>query len=248
MLGGAGELPEDAVGDIAYLARSNNRVEILMTLATAPHTPRSLAEVTEASRSTLERILTELDERGWAERTADGAYTVTPVGELTVAEFTPLVGAMQAIRTLDDAVDWLPREELSIGLHHFRDATVIRPEPNGPMAPDTRLIDLLCEADEFRCLVRIAPSLVFEKAMRDGVVEGRLRTEHVITDGELAYISDQPGRLERWREYLKAGANLFRYDGHIPCNLFVMDEAVLIADRQPETCAFIESENEMVRS
>lgn len=93
----------------------------------------------EASRSTSDQILTELDERGWAERTADGAYAVTPVVEFAVVEFAHLVGAMQAIRTLDDTVDWLPREKLSIGLHHFREATVNRPEPNGPMAPDSEI-------------------------------------------------------------------------------------------------------------
>lgn len=243
-----GTIPDDALADIAYLARSRNRVEILAVLSRAPHASRDVAAATEASRSTLERILTELEERGWAERTDDGTYAATPAGEFAVAEFLPPVGAMDAIRTLDEAVAWLPADELSIGLHHFADATVHRPEPNSPTAPATYLTERLRDASVFRCLVCLAPPLAFERAMRDGVVDGRLRTEHVVTARELEYISDQPERMRRWREYLEAGADVYCYDGPIPCNLFVLDETVLLGERQPEACSFVESESETVRS
>ncbi|WP_265108908.1 helix-turn-helix transcriptional regulator [Halosolutus halophilus] len=248
MLDESRAIPEDALADIAYLARSSNRVEILATLATEPHASRDVAAATAASRSTLERILTELEERGWAERTTDGTYVATPAGEFAISKFVPLVGAMQAIRSLGDAVGWLPADELSIGLHHFRDATVSRPESNSPLAPDTQLVGMIREADSFHCLVRIAPSVAFENAVRDAVVEGNLTTEHVLTDGEHASLSERRDRLEHWREYLEAGANVYRYDDRIPCNLFVLDDAVFLANRQPETCAFIVTENERVRS
>lgn len=238
---------EGGLSDIAYLARSANRVEILATLTTGPHTPRDVEAATDVSRSTLERILSELDERGWAERATAGGYTATTVGEYAVTEFAPLVESMATLRTLRDAVDWLPREELSIGLHHFSDATVRTPASNSVTAPAAYMTNLLREATEFSCLVRIAPPIGFEIAMRDRAVSGQLTTEHVITEDELAYIAEQSDRVRRWREYLETDVDVYCYDGDVPCNLFVIDETVLVADREPEVCAFIESENETVR-
>lgn len=238
---------EAGLADIAYLARSENRVRILETLVTGSHSPRDIEAATGISRSTLERILSELEKRGWAERATEGGYTATAAGEFAVAEFTPLVGSMAALRTLGDAAEWLPREELSVGLHHFSDATVRTPEPNSVTAPAEYMTKLLSEATEFACLVRIAPPLGFEIAMRDRAVDGRLTTEHVITADELDYLTDQPDRIRRWREYLEADVSVYCYDEEIPCNLFVIDGTVLIVDREPEVCAFIESENETVR-
>ncbi|MFT4883138.1 MAG: putative transcriptional regulator [Natronomonas sp.] len=242
------ETPSEAgMADIAYLARSANRVEILETLVTGPYTSREVEAATGVSRSTLDRILSELQERGWAERATEGGYTATAVGKFAVTEFAPLVDAMTALRELGDAIAWLPREELSIGLHHFSDAVVRTPESNSVTAPAAYMTKLLRDATEFACLVRIAPPLGFEIAMRDRAVDGSLTTEHVITADELAYIADQPDRVDRWREYLEAGVDVYCYDGEVPCNLFVIDDAVLVVDREPEVCAFIESENETVR-
>ena len=239
--------PEDGLSDIAYLARSANRVEILATLTTEPHTPRDVEAATGVSRSTLERILSELEERGWAERATAGGYTATAAGEYAVAEFAPLVESMATLRTLGDAVDWLPREELSIGLHHFSDATVRTPASNSVTAPAAYMTKLLGDATEFACLVRIAPPIGFEITMRDRAVGGQLTTDHVITADELAYIAEQPDRVRRWQEYLETDVDVYCYDGDVPCNLFVIDETVLVVDREPEVCAFIESENETVR-
>lgn len=205
---------------------------------------------TDVSRTTLGRILNELDERGWAERTADGDYVATPMGQLVAAEFTPLVESMRTVRELGEAAAVLPIDELSIGLRQFSDGTVRRPEPNDPMAPAAFLTDLLRGTSELHCLVRLAPPLAFERRMRDAVADGRLHTEHVVTEGELAYLRDHPERLRRWRAYLEAGANVYRYDGTIPCNLFVFDETVVIGKTHPDGggCVFIETEREAVRS
>lgn len=248
MLERGGELSEDGLADIAYLARSANRVEILDALVVGSYTVRDVEAATGVSRSTLERILSELEDRGWAERSTEGGYTATTAGALAVTEFAPVVDSMAALRSLGDAVDWLPREELSVDLHHFSDATVRTPESNSVTAPAAYMTKLLREAAEFACLVRIAPPLGFEIAMRDRAVDGQLTTEHVITEDELAYITEQPDRVRRWREYLEASADVYCYDGDVPCNLFVIDGTVLVVDREPDVCAFIETENGTVRA
>jgi hypothetical protein len=145
-------------------------------------------------------------------------------------------------------VAWLPSDELTVGLRHFSDATVRRPEPNAVSAPSTIVTERLREATEFACLVNTAPSLGFERAMIDGVVEERLTTNHVITDAELDVLRRDPDRAARWRTYVEAGADLYCYDGRIPCNLLVIDETVYVLDRQPEAPEGIESTNLAVRS
>ena len=57
-------IPAEALKEAAYLSRSANRVEMLQTLTRGSHTRRDLTELTGASRTTLDRIVNELEERG----------------------------------------------------------------------------------------------------------------------------------------------------------------------------------------
>jgi hypothetical protein len=54
-------IPIQALEDVEYLSRSPNRVIILDTLTKGPYSHRDLAELTETSRTTLDRIVNELD-------------------------------------------------------------------------------------------------------------------------------------------------------------------------------------------
>lgn len=242
------DFPDDAMVDIEYLARSSNRVEILVALATDSYSRRELAETTGTSRTTLDRIVNELEERNWVTRTTKGEYVATPSGDRVAEESARFVGAMAAIRVLGDAVAWLPEDELTVGLEHFSDATVRRPKPNAASAPSRYATDLLETASEFSCLVNTPPSLGFEKALVNGVLDGRLSTKHVMTEGELTVLKENPDRAARWERYVEASGEVYCYDGPIPCNLIVIDETVLILDRHPEALEGIESTNPTVRS
>lgn len=251
MTGGTENLSEDALEDIAYLARSKNRIEILATLVTGAHTSRNVEEATGASRSTVDRILSELEGRGWAERTTDGTYVATSAGEFAVTEFEPLVGAMQTLRTLGEAVAWLPDDEISIGLRHFQDATIRRSNPNSPVAEVTYLLELMRDATLFYNLTYIAPTLSLLQSMRDGVVERGMTVRNVLTADLITYLQDQDEQTFYWQEYIEGGARVYRYEGRIPCNVFIVDETVLIANNEPEAghpCTFIETTNETVRT
>jgi predicted transcriptional regulator len=249
MVGPPDAIPAGALEDIAYLARSVNRVRLLETLASGSYTRRDLAEQTGIARTTIGRIVNEFEERGWIERTPDGDYTATPVGIQVGDEFMPLVEAMAVVRQLGEMVAWLQGVEPSIDLHHFSDANVRRPQSVDPTEPLARYTEALRCADEFSCLVGVAPPLSFEAVMRDEVVKGDLTVEHVISEDEFAYVRDRPERVTRWREYVEAGANVYCYDGTVPCNLLVFDETVYIGKSQSEwgePYAAIESENEVV--
>jgi predicted transcriptional regulator len=245
------EVSDGVLEDIAYLARSKHRVQILDLLTGESYSRSEVEGRTGIARTTIDRIINEFEERSWAKRTTDGEYRATPIGEQVMAEFEPFVTSMGAIRKLGNLVAWLPTDDVPIELRHFRDATIRRPDPTDPTSTVSYLTALLREASEFHCIVGVAPQVAFEKLMRDRVVSGELTTEHVITDEEYHYLLEHRDRLSRWREYVAAGANLYRHDGTVPCNLFVFDDTVVIAHSQGEIGAplvMVESLDEAVRS
>lgn len=245
-------LPEQALEDIAYLARSVNRVRILDVLASGRHERGDVEDITGIARTSIDRIVKEFEERGWAQRTSDGYYVATPTGERILTEFIPFLRSMEAIRTLGDLVAWLPTDEVPIGLHHFADATVSRPDPAYAMSTVEDLEDLLSEASLFRFLIGVALPSAFERTIRDVVVNEDLRPEIVLTDDVLHYLLEHPERLPRWREYIEAGGDVYRYDGQVPCNVFRFDEIVVITNSQSDIgdhpLIGIGSENEAVLS
>lgn len=253
MPGESESVPDAALKDVAYLSRSANRIEILESLRERPGSRRDLAERTDTSRTTLDRIVNELEERGWAERTTDGAYVATAAGAHLMAQFTPFIEAVAAVRRLGEAVAWLPTDDLSIGLEHFSDASVLRPEHDDPVETVDYMLDLFQETTSFRGLTHFAPPAPLSNAMRDRIAAGRMTAEFVLTDDLIDYLRDQPERRTRWRDILNWEAEVFQVQGPIPCNLWIFDDRILIKKSGPEGVQEtygvpIVSENETVQS
>ncbi|WP_159900342.1 helix-turn-helix transcriptional regulator [Salinirussus salinus] len=224
---------EDALKEIAYLTRSPNRVRILDCLAEGPRTRREAKEASGATRTTVDRIVNELEDRGWVERTTDGNYAATPVGRQLVRELTPLVRAVEAIQELGSAVEWLPLDELSVGLQDFADATVRRPDRGDPVDTIDYMTDLVREASELRALTHLVPPESFLRVTHDAIVSGQLRLEGVVpTDHVEPYIETQR-RRERWQAILEAGGELHLHEAALPCNMWIIDETVLIKRSDP---------------
>lgn len=250
-MGDSSGFPDRTLENIAYLARSENRLRILAILAEGPYMRNEVEETTGIARTTIDRIINEFEERGWTKRTADGRYVATPTGEQVLGEFEPFVESMEGLRKLGDLVAWLPTDTVPIDLRHFVDSTIRRPDPADPTSTTAYVTELLRDASDFRCLAGIAPPLAFEEAMRDGVVDGDLDTTHVITDEEYHYLIENDERLPHWREYVGAGANLYLHSGPVPCNILVFDDTVIIGNSQAEIgdpFVQVESTNETVRT
>lgn len=248
MLPEARDLSDDALEDVSYLTRSRNRVRILGAVAGEPIPPRDLEELTGAPRSTLQRILSELEDRGWARRTPEGSYAATPTGEHIVNELVPFVESMETIGELGEALTALPAGSVPIGVRHFGDATVVRPASNDPNAPGAYFTTSIRDTAELSCAVDLAAPLALENAMRERVADGVLRSEHVLTDRLFRYIRRHPERARTWRGLTQSGADVYRYDGDISCNVFILDETVLLGETPPdgEGCILIETEREPV--
>lgn len=244
-------VPADALADVDYLSRSANRVAVLDALTEGAATRRKLAEETGVSRATLDRIVNEFEERGWAERTTDGEYVATAAGAHVARAFRPFVESVAAVDRLGAAVEWLPTDELDIGLHEFSDATVRRPKNDDPAETVEFVVDLLRESGQFRSLTHLFPPGLFARVMREEVRAGDLDVESVATGAVVDHIRDSADRRDRWRDVLADGGELFRCEPPIPCNLMVFDGTVLIkrSDAGPIDDAYgvpIVSESEAV--
>jgi predicted transcriptional regulator len=246
-------IPRQTIEDIAYLSRSANRIRILDQLTSGPYSRREMEQFTEASRTTLDRIVNELEERGWAERTVDGDYEATPTGARLVAQLMPFIDSVTAIRQLGEAVAWLPTDELSVGLHHFEDASVRRPEQGDPIETGEYYIELLRDTTELRVLTNLAAPGPVARELRERIVTGEMTAECVITRDVVDLSCGSSERSARWRDILDGGADVFAHSGPIPCNMYIFDDTVLIKKGGPKPIddAYgvpIQSENDAVVS
>jgi len=231
-------IPSGPLSDVEYLSRSENRVLLLDALARETKTRRELEAETGVSRATLDRIVNELEERGWVERTIDGEYVTTRVGSALIEQFVPFLDSVKTIRQLGYAVAWLP-DELSIGLEHFSDATVRRPAQDDPAETGTYFVELTERATEMRVITHLVPPVPLARTMHERIMEGTLDTTFVISENTIDYLRDRPERPDRWHEMIEGGARVF--------------ETVLIKQSNPgpiqESYGVpIVSENEAVRS
>lgn len=74
---------------------------------------------------------------------------------------------------------------------------------------------------------------------------------NVLTDDLITYLQNRDDQISCWQEYIEGRARVYRYEGRIPCNVFVIDETVLIMNNDPEEgrpCEFIETRNDTVRA
>ena len=210
---------------IAFLARSENRVRVLQTIAEQPQTRQQLREDLSMSRTTLGRVLKDFEERNLIRPTGQG-YTTTPAADAILERFVPLLETVEGIQNLDEAIEWLPSPTRSVDFRHFRDAEITTSTPENPAAPFDRGLELIGEADTYRGLTSTAiPSYV--QVLHEGMVQNRLHVEGVIEASFLETLHNEPERADPWSDFAKAEAK-WVYEGSVPINMHLLEDTVLI--------------------
>lgn len=255
---------DQALEDLDYLTRSEHRVQVLEALTetltkpgqdTPGYDPRELREVTGASEATVSRILTEFQNREWAERTTDGEYIATHQGQHVAVQVDPLLDSLETIQELGEDIATFPVTDLSMGLgdevvslQEFSDVTVHRPGAYEPTTLGEYLGDITRSGvKELFQVAFVAPSEYYSEAHEEMAPEIEV-AEYVYAGNLIDWYS--PEQRTEVRKDLERGHRMFRYEGHMPCQLFVFDETVLIENSQVEHIppgAFIESQNETIR-
>lgn len=234
--------------DIAFLARSESRVAILQALRGQSWTRRALETETGIPRSTLGRALGDLEEQGWVEQ-EDRSYRTTAAGELVLDRFVPLLQTMAGLRTLDDAVDLLPLEDMGLEVRHLRDATTVTPTELHPTKPYDYHIDVLRDTDRLAVVARTAPPPVVT-ALHEEITAGRLEATVVLDASYLETLSTEDGLRAKWEAIAGRSTPVLRHDGPVQYMLGVLDESVHLwpCDDDGDTWGLLESENTALRA
>jgi predicted transcriptional regulator len=242
----------DPLEDIAYLTRSENRVEVLALLAEGPRDRTALKEATDVSRVTMGRMLGELEDRGWISR--DGHdYCVTHVGRIVAEDLSRLLRTTNTAQKLREVEAFLPVEAFDFDLRRLDDAEVFRPTRSDPNAPMRRMSALLSASDRVRVFApAVAPLAV--RAHRERVLDAEDHRASVVFTPDAVDVALSDPDMRTWfREMVETGRyEWFRYDGTFPANVVIADGTVLLTlyDDTSESGfhSMVESDDDRVRS
>lgn len=233
--------------DIAFLARSNNRVCVLKELTVDRRTRRELRDSTGISQPTLGRILDGFQERGWVKMTGRG-YELSPFGRLLADEFEGLMETTAAIQHLRDLAPRLPLDEMDFDLRLLAQGTITTPKPTDASAHFRRETELLGRTDRIQFLCNQAQPETVER-YRDWVVTQGGELEAIIA-GDAIDAARADAEMCTYLEELFASdrVTIHRYDGTVSIMLGLLDDiaSVVPLDENGVPCAFIESEHPAV--
>ena len=135
--------------DIAFLASSTHRVEVLNALVVTKCDRHDLCDATGASSPTIGRVLADFEERHWIERDSRW-YRLTGLGAFVAERFGEFVDAMAVEQRLRNISPWLPYELDGFSVDLLTDAVVSFPGPGYPYEPMERNQQLMDETEMIR--------------------------------------------------------------------------------------------------
>lgn len=239
----------DPLEEIVFLARSENRIEVLQTLTEGAYTRRELGDAVNASQPTIGRVLNDLTARGWI--AYDGErYRATATGELVEAGITDLRERLATETRLREIADWLPTDAIDVDLRAFRDAAITTPTGTRPNVPIERMLELLDRTDHVLLL-----SHSFNKQKLDLIHErtadGALTTEGVFAADAIEAIREDPTLRARLQETVAADTTDIRVTtDEIPVAVEVTDDRthLLLRDDEGVVRASMDTDADAVRS
>ena len=131
------------------LELGQRRHDYLTLLASGPCHKRDLIDDLEDSRSTVDRAIEALRDRGLVARTADGAWTATTKGHVLKETVERTCEAAAAIETAGDLLEHLPCDE-PVPPALFQDAVVEHADGPTPLVIAERVRENMAAADAVR--------------------------------------------------------------------------------------------------
>lgn len=244
--GNGGDSDSAALADVAFLARSENRIALLDALARAPADRRTLAERTAMSTPTLARILQEFERRGWIER--DGhQYSATATGSLLADGIRGAIETTSIVHRLAPFLRTIPADAPSIDPAAFSGARVTVAEPGAPLAPVHRFVAL---SERSGTLREANPTSVqcFDTDVLTNRIDAGRETELIHEPGVIESLrTDHPGTFERLVE--SPVVTLLAHEP-IPFGLSILEDRIGLCGYDRESGAltvFVESDGAAAR-
>lgn len=221
----------EPLDEVAFLANSANRCDVLQALAADPRSRRELVEVTDASRPTVGRILGDFERRNWVERT-ERQYKLTALGRLVMQAVTDVLTVMETEQKLRTAVQWIPTDRIDVDLELFADANVSTPEPGSSHQPINRFIELVEDASSARgfgiaILAPMSAERLFRRASA-GMDTEIIYPSAVLKDNLLS-------TPEAAKDAIKRGHLTPMVHESLPCGLYIFDDHVILGGYNRES-------------
>ncbi len=234
--------------DIAFLANSENRVDLLRCLTGGRHARDGLITKVGVSRVTLGRILDELAQRHWITQEGQVA-TITPLGEWVLDEYESFSEMMTAERRLREVFQWFPDEEYGFHISHLADAKITTVSPANASAPLSRHVRQFDTGGTFWSFSFAITRLFLESCWRH-VKNEEITFDWVFTEQVLDVLKSDPELSRQSREMLNSGRVEYRhFAGSIPYIVLGSAEMVnlRLADDDGSPTALVESDADAVR-
>lgn len=217
-----------SLDDVEFLARSESRVEVLDAIHEAPRTRNELKRMTDASRTTLSRMLADFEDRDWIVR-SNSRYELTPEGAFVTSEVTRLLENMETAERLNGALGWLPIDEFEFDLRCLRDAEVVTLNWNDP-ASMRLLAERLDGANRVRSIATAVSREVVD-ILQKLTVDSEANYEGILASNAIEIVRDHPELRSQLREILDSDrTTLYHYDGDASLAM------VMLIDDQATVC------------
>lgn len=243
--------PSPPVEELVFLCRSHHRLQLLTQLSREEQTRRDLQDATDISQPTLGRILSDFEQRRWISNHHNGAYSLTPLGELLADAVENLLGVLDTTDQLADVAEHLPFERLEFDLSHLATSSITTPFAGDPLAHMRRFDELAADATTvkmFSNVLSCAPSHESSDTDREFLTHV---DELVVTNDALTTDLDD-SELRAWlsRRINDDLLSLYRYDEPAIFLLGIFDDTVGIVsiDEDGMPCGLVEVTGDPVRT
>lgn len=237
-------------GAVAYLARSETRIELLSVLAEGTADGRELRTKLDASRTTVSRTLDGLIERQWVtEENNGGPYRLTALGAYVQREFSDLLDTFELGDDLAPLLGRVTTDEFDLDPAALADADIVEATAEQPLAPVERAMAARKNSESLRefatVVMRESADMAHERtknATDDDTVE------IVVDAAVVASMREDPAYEDHLDGAANAdGANYYVHED-LPYLLAVLDDRVLfgVVDERGTPLALIESDSETV--
>ncbi|WP_049987807.1 helix-turn-helix transcriptional regulator [Halobellus rufus] len=209
--------------DIAFLAGSEIRVDVLRALQTGPTRPSELSDRCGCARETAQRAVGAFVERGWAEKeSTEEGYCLTRAGELVVDSYETFEQCMVVSNRYRTLLQNLGTTTGEIDCGTLAETRYTEATAENPHAPLDRFLSVVGDApvEEFYGITPIV-SRVFNRAA--GRVIGDDTEVQLIVDSDVLSTSaeEYPDALERADEL--GGFTLYVSEPPLESGLMIVD-------------------------
>lgn len=215
---------------LEFLCNSPQRLQILDVLDDTQMDVRDVMEAVDGSRSTVQRNLSVLEQRGWVNEASAG-YTTTTVGRLLCEEFVAVSESADTIMRMAPFFEIVDNPE-KIDVKRLTDALVMTPDLGQPTSLMNRLFNIFEEADHVRGFLPVVSSLSVELSRRAAATGDSVpECDYIISSDAFDTLRQQFGNdgADGGEINPPDHISLQVYGGSLPYGLFVSDEQLALA-------------------